>query len=850
MPALVAPVSPSADEASAPDYTVSVRSLCEFTAKRGDLDRRFTPSATALEGQHLQAAVQARRGADYEAELPLQACIEGLRVRGRADGYSPQQQRLEEIKTIRGSPEAIPDNRRQLHWAQLQTYGALLCVQRQLQAVELALVYVDAATQQETVLLQQACAADLQALLLGRCQQYRAWAQQEARHRRARDAALQALPFPAGTFRPGQRAMAEAVYRSAANQRCLLVQAPTGIGKTLGALFPMLRAMPSQGLDKVAYLTCKGTGRTTALDALRSLGPTHLASVREDGGAPGALRVLAVVAKEQACEHPGKACHPQACPLASGFYDRLPAARQAAVTTAWLDPAAQRRIALQHAICPYYLGQELLRWADVLVGDVHHAFDPSGSLHSLALALGWRLGLLVDEAHNLVDRTRQMYSAALDTATVHAAAQLAPAGLRPLFGALLQALQSTALAQGADYAAHADVPETVADALQALVSGLGDHVQAQPLATGPLLNFYFDMVRLQKAVDRFGAHSLLDVQRGPAAQPLAAAARPYEGAAARAVESAEVAQQPRPNTRQPESMSYASVHDQLEVGLEDAVSAETGDLFAGELLPVTLSIRCIAPAPFLRPRFEAWYTAVLFSATLAPERYQRDLLGLPESTAWLDVPPAFPPENLQVQVAHHLSTRFPHRADSLVPVVDLVAQQFHAHPGNYLAFFSSFQYLQQAALALAQRHPLVPQWRQVRSMDDAERQAFLARFVPEGQGVAFAVLGGAFAEGVDLPGRRLVGAFIATLGLPPVSPLQDQVRMRLDALFGPGHGYADLVPGLQKVVQAAGRVLRTPEDRGWLWLLDGRYNRPDVVALLPATWRLRQQRPSPSKVQR
>jgi DNA excision repair protein ERCC-2 len=171
-------------------------------------------------------------------------------------------------------------------------------------------------------------------------------------------------------------------------------------------------------------------------------------------------------------------------------------------------------------------------------------------------------------------------------------------------------------------------------------------------------------------------------------------------------------------------------------------------------------------------------------------------------------------------------------------VVDVLAQQ-HAHsPGNYLAFFSSFDYLDQAAARLQQRHPALTAWRQSRAMDEASRQQFLARFTHDGQGIGFAVLGGAFAEGIDLPGTRLIGAFIATLGLPPVSPVQEQVRLRLDAMFGSDHGYADLVPGLQKVVQAAGRVLRTPDDRGWLWLMDDRYARPGVRALLPAWWGL------------
>ena len=782
-------------------YTVSVRSLCEFTAKRGDLDRRFTPSATALEGQQGQAAVQARRGPGYETEIVLQCQIERLLVRGRADGYDAGPNCLEEIKTIRGHPDAIPENRRHLHWAQLQTYGALLCQARNLAEVQLALVYVDTATLQETVLRQLCSAAELQAAFETRCQQFMHWAQQETAHRLARDAALLQLPFPPGEFRPGQRGLAEAVYRSAVSGRCLLAQAPTGIGKTLGTLFPLLRAMPGQGLDKIGYLTCKGTGRITALHALQAL-RAHT---------PGEhLRVLALVAKDQACEHPGKACHAQACPLAQGFYDRLPAARQDAVAIGWMDPAAQRSVALQHGICPYYLGQELLRWADVVVGDVHHVFDASGQLHGLAQALDWRLALLVDEAHNLVDRTRQMYSAALTLAQVRAAAPLAPAALRPHFSRLVQALGEAAIAQPDLYTAYSETPEALAEALQELVAALGEHLQTQPMATGPVLNFYFEAVRMQKALDRLGSHSLLDIERGGGAD------------VADSAETADI---------ESELTLFGAAED---LGLGNAggvpLAANTAQASA------TLSVRCINPGVFLRPRFEACHSAVLFSATLAPQAYQRDLLGLPDNTAWIDVPPVFAPENLQVQIAHRVSTRYPHRLASLKAVVDLMAQQFVQHPGNYLAFFSSFSYLQQAADALALRHPQVPQWRQARAMDDAARQAFLARFVPQGQGVAFAVLGGAFAEGVDLPGSRLIGAFIATLGLPPVSPLQDQFRQRLDTLFGPGHGYADLVPGLHKVVQAAGRVLRAPDDRGWLWLMDQRYSRPDVQALLPAWW--------------
>ena len=774
-----------------------MRSLCEFTAKRGDLDRRFTPAATALEGLQGQSIVASRRSLDYETEVALETVCGPLRVRGRADGYDPRRRCLEEVKTIRGQPEDIPENRRHLHWAQLQTYGALFCRARGVEELALALVYFDIASQTESEMFQVFGAAELEDALLQRCAAFEHWAAQEAAHRQARDPALRGLSFPLGEFRPGQRALAEAAYRALAGGGSLLAQAPTGIGKTIGTLFPALRAMGEKGLDRLAYLTCKGTAQGPALEALAQL---------RRGLPQQPLRVLTLVAKEQACEHPDKACHGQACPLARGFYDRLPAARAQAAAEGWLDAAAQRRIAREHHLCPYYLGQELARWSDVLVGDVNHAFDGVALLWGLSQSLQWRLGLLVDEAHNLVERARQMYSTTLSATQLRRMAQLAPVGMRLLFTRLQSALEDLAPADGLNHAALEDLPDALALALQNLGGALADHFQGEPLATGALLDFHFELQHLLRLTDTLGSHSLVDVTRGPAGLPA------------------------------PGSRAAAS---------SGIVPAITSDLDTDEDL--CLNLRNVVPAPFLRPRWAALHGAVLFSATLSPPDYQTDLLGLPEGTGWLDVPPVFPAEHLRVQVAERLSTRYAHRSRSLQALSQVLAQQFDAHPGNYLAFFSSHDYLQQAAALLARLRPDIPQWRQERTMDAGARRSFLERFEPEGCGIGFAVLGGVFAEGVDLPGSRLIGAFIATLALPPVSPEQEALRQRLDQLFGEGHGYADLVPAMQKVVQAAGRVLRTPQDQGWLWLLDDRYRRPQIRRLLPGWWQMDPPAPSEGK---
>ncbi|MEF7613834.1 ATP-dependent DNA helicase [Aquincola sp. MAHUQ-54] len=748
---------------------MAVRALCEFTAKQGDLDLRFTPSPSAQEGIEGHATVAARRGAGYEAELALSGEHGQLRLRGRADGYDPVRRRLEEVKTYRGEFDAIPANHRALHWAQLKVYGALLCRARGLTQIELALVYFHVDTLQETPLVETHQAEALEAFLALQAGRFAGWAAQEMAHRAARDAAWQALRFPHGEFRRGQRMLAENVYRAAVRGRCLLAEAPTGIGKTVGTLFPLLKAAPGERLDKVFFLTAKGSGRQLALDALALIA----------GPAPQAvpLRVLELTARDKACEHPDKACHGESCPLAKGFYDRLPAARAEAVQAGPLPREALREVARRHAVCPYYLAQELVRWADVVVGDYNHFFDTSALLHGLTRAENWRVAVLVDEAHNLVERARAMYTAELDQAALQAVRRQAPAPVKRALNRLHKAWAAVNEAHPADYQALAETPDNVAATLQQAIATIADHLAEQPAGVdSELLRFFFDANHFARLLESFGEHSLFDLTRrggGPRTQDTS-----------------------------------------------------------------VLCVRNLLPAPFLAPRWGAAHTATLFSATLAPTAFYRDLLGLPEDAVAVDVESPFEARQLAVHVARGISTRWQHREASLAPIADLIARQYAERPGNYLAFFSSFDYLHKAAALLAERHPQVPQWQQARGMDTAEREAFLARFAADGRGVGFAVLGGQFGEGIDLPGRRLIGAFIATLGLPPLNEVNERMRERMAARFGPaqGHDYTYLYPGLQKVVQAAGRVIRTTSDEGVIHLIDDRFGRPAVQRLLPRWW--------------
>ena len=749
-------------EARQSPFVIAVRELCEFAAKSGDLDLRFTPSPTAQEGMAGHKTVASRRGESHRAEVWLTGHHDNLLVQGRADGFDERERLLEEVKTFRGDLTKMPANKRGLHWAQAKVYAWLACQTFELPKLRVRLVYLDIASGHETIFEETLEAKELQQEFQSLCSRFTAWAQQELAHRANRDLALTNLTFLHSEFRTGQRTLAESTFKAIKHGRCLMAQADTGIGKTVGTLFPALKAMPAEGLDKVFFLTAKSSGQLAPLQAV----PDLLAS------APDArLRTLQLVARDQVCERPDKACHGESCDLAKGFYDRLPGARQKVIDTGSFERVQVRAIALEHAICPYFLSQELVRWADVVVADYNYYFGSSALLFALTATNDWRVTVLVDEAHNLVERGRSMYTADLSRGSMRAAAAVAPSTLAKPMGKLARAWSQVTKPQAEAYAVADAVPPKLTAALTELVEFIGDELAERPDSLeGPVLDLYFDALRFTRLAESFGAHSLFDI----------------------------------------------------------SVSTDRRES--------RLCIRNIVPAPFLAPRFSASRASVLFSATLSPPRYYTDTLGLPADAAWLATEAPFSSSQLRIHVVDSISTRYSDRQRSLAPIARLIEDQLASVPGNYIAFFSSFEYLEHVADELAITCPRLNAWRQTRRMSPESREEFLARFVPGHCGVGFAVLGGSFSEGVDLPGERLVGAFVATLGLPQLNSVNEQMRRRLQSAFGAGYDYAYLFPGIRKVVQAAGRVVRTPTDVGTVYLIDDRFNRPEVRRLLPAWW--------------
>lgn len=741
---------------------ISIRSLCEFAARTGDIDLRYTPAPTAAEGIEGHQRLQRKRPASYTPEYPLELEIQGLLLRGRADGVDLSKRIVEEIKTHRGDLERQSEGQRALHWAQLRAYAAILCQQQEWDSVNLRLTYLEVAKDEVTELEETALATDLQSELAHRVERYTHWHQLRLAARTQRDRALEAIQFPYPEFRKGQRDLAESVYKAVRTERQLLLEAPTGSGKTLGTLFPALRAMVSSDIDRLLYLTTRNTARAIGLEGIDQL--------REANEVP--LRVVELCSKETGCIEPDKLCQGESCPLAKGFFDKLPAAREAAfnMSDSNLDVEGLRAIAAEHQICPYFFGQEMARWADIVVADINQYLAPTALLSAYLQQDEWRAIALVDEAHNLVSRCRDLYSVELQQVQFRFDTQRVK--LKKALDAVQRGWQEACKGLDAARAKEPlfdDVPpEKLEYALQSLCSELSEVLTEQPDQL-ELQQMLFSASAYLKLAEVFGEHSVVRK------------AKPRRG--------------------------------------------------SGELAILNLD-----PSIFLVQRWADLHSVTLFSATLKPFDYYQQLLGLDRECARGSLPSPFLPEQIGVKLCSRIDTRYQVRKRSVLPIAELLISSLERRPGNHLFFASSFSYLQQIADAVAQRAPNIELHLQAPGMRPEERRAYLDAFTEDSQLLGMAVLGGLFAEGVDLAGDRLIGVTVATLGLPPFDSLHQLMRQRFDERFGQGYEYTYLYPGMQKVVQAAGRLIRTHQDSGELLLIDPRFERNEIQSLLPGWW--------------
>jgi len=836
--------------------------LVEFALRQGDLggEHDFVGPNRALAGIRGHQRMQRSRPAGYQKEVRLCHDLETeefiLRVQGRIDGLlaTPEEVLIEEIKTVQGKWRGLAEP---LHWAQVKCYGFMYAASHGLEELALRLTYLDLETDSATQFRGQFTRLDLEALFAQATSIYIEWVGEGLRWRRRRDQSVQSLPFPFPTYRPGQRKLAVAAYRVFASGGRLCVEAPTGIGKTISVLFPALKALGQGKLERIFYLTARTVGRVVAEKALNEL--------RQAGAR---LRTLTLTARDKICFQPAPPCDPATCPFARGYYDRRKPAMRAALEHDEISRSVLEAVGRQHQVCPFELSLDLSPWVDAVICDYNYVFDPKVYLRRHFGEEPGDYAFLVDEAHNLVDRAREMFSAELDLGEIREVRRAVQHALPRCARALSR------LGSALRRLCEAPAPAVGQASLPALAAQSGEAFPTHP--PNPNLNPNLNL-NLNPAPNPNLPlpPPAAQTREGFARRELPADLLPLLETALKAAE-AWLAQNQPAEFRQPllelffrlhSFQRTAALYDERYATLCQPPSiARTGsgagvspaNTFVPELWRRGQDARAAAPGPaaqnrrygsvrlfcldpsrLLRQALARGKAAVFFSATLTPLSYYRDLLGGESGDPLLQLASPFPPENLAVLVHDRIHTRFKARARTLPDVAQAIGAVTEERRGNYLVYFPSYQYLRAVQEQFQALHPAVRLLAQRPGMSEAEREAFLAAFAADHTEtlVGFAVMGGIFGEGIDLAGERLIGAIIVGVGLPQLCLERDLIRDLFQHNLGSGFDYAYTYPGMNRVLQAIGRVIRSETDCGVVLLLDTRFAEPRYRRLFPAWWR-------------
>lgn len=806
---------------------LSVRELCALAFKSGDLDTRMSPVSrfeAAHVGREIHKRLRKEHGPAYHPEVTLrhECRLDELTffVSGRADGVlidpDSGDYTVEEIKTLsRPLWQGSDGFARKADMGQLVCYGYFLATSKSLSKVTLRLTYVCTADDdihyQDAIMtveeLREAFIAMLNVVL------------HRARDLRGREVVLRPLAkaarFPYAHLRDEQGDMIRELWRDMRHRETVFAQAPTGIGKTISTLYPAVRCFGEGRCDKIFYLTAKSATRREAVGAVEKLITT---------GTP--LRALVIAAREPMCAcqaaktsegRLSRHCNPDMCPYAKGYYDRvdsvicqLLAGESRVFTPRVISEAAERG-----RVCPYELSLDLSERCEIVICDYNYVFSPSVYLKryfadGIPNTEGNKYIFLVDEAHNLADRARDLYSATLSMSE-------------------LMTLQDTLAAFEVDCerASHGMVfPDEDAPRGQVTTPALtvddllGDLHRAAYFVHDSLVEGS-DSVKRGSVLQKEAPLILLDT--------VGVLCKKYDAWLRR-------------NTTHP---MYGTV-DALASSLRAFRTAGAyydehyATLTEVEGDEIRVSLVCLDPSGILAPILQKAVSRVLFSATLIPQDYFADILGGRDHSVCVAFDSPFPPERLCVAVADRISLRQEDRSKAVRQVVSYIAATVSAKKGNYLVYFPSYEYMDKVREAFEKKYPKVRLLVQHQGMTAVERDAFISAF-SEGDGklnVGFCVLGGSFSEGVDLPGNSLIGVIILGTGIPGLSSLRNIMaeHYNLDR-EGEGYAYAYTYPGMNRVLQAAGRVIRRPEDKGVVVLLDDRYAAPPYTNLYPDHWK-------------
>ena len=756
---------------------VSVRNLVEFILRGGDIDNRTSGSMdkeAMLMGGRLHRKIQRSMGSDYHAEISLKTEIprDGFRIQveGRADGIIIHEETgetevtVDEIKGVLRDLEHITEPVK-VHLAQAKCYAYIYAGQKGLENIGVQLTYCHLDTEEIKRFEEKFTIDELKEWFDNLIRQYEKWARFQIEWEKTRNASIKKVEFPF-SYRPGQRDVAAAVYRTILRRKKLFIQAPTGVGKTISTVFPAVKAVGERLGDKIFYLTAKTITRTVAEQAFRTMKDQGLS-----------MKVITLTAKEKICFCEETLCNPESCPYAKGHFDRVnDAVYDMLISGNEMNRSAIERQAEKFRVCPFELSLDISTWVDAVICDYNYVFDPNAHLKRFfSEGSGGNCIFLIDEAHNLVERGREMYSAALYKEDLlelkrqvkHLDARLARrlGDVNKLFLELKRECEDYQILNSVSHIAL-KLMNLLTEMERFLEEPSGDEIRES------VLNLYFQV------------------------------------------------------------RSFVSIHDILDENYVIYSELEDDGRFK-------LKLFCVNPAANLQNYLEFGSGTVFFSATLLPIHYYKSLLSVEKDDYAIYAESPFPRENMLLLQARDVSTRYTMRSESMYRrYADYISRMAECKKGNYMAFFPSYRFMEEVYDQFVHKAEGIDVLLQAQNMDEREREEFLEEFDRERENslVGFCVMGGVFSEGIDLTADRLIGAVIVGTGLPQVCNDREIVKGYFDSRGMRGFDYAYLYPGINKVLQSAGRVIRTETDRGVVLLLDDRFSRRQYRDSFPREW--------------
>lgn len=755
-----------------PTVRISVRNLVEFILRRGDIDnRRNSNDKEAMQkGSRLHRKIQNKMGSHYASEVSLKWKSEyedvEILVEGRADGVFEEDGEIciDEIKgvftKVENITEPIP-----VHKAQAMCYGRIYGELHGLSEIGIQMTYANLDTEEICRFREKHTLDELKKWYEALIDEYHKWISYQLKWREERNISMKNLEFPF-PYREGQRQMVSGVYHAVSEGKQIFIQAPTGVGKTMSTIFPAVRAVGEEKGETVFYLTAKTITRTVAEEAFEILAQKGLK-----------FKSITITAKDKMCLCGDAECNPDACPYAKGHYDRI----NDAVYELWKSKYSySREILREHAekwkVCPFELSLDLALWVDGVICDYNYVFDPNAQLKRFfGENKSGNYIFLVDEAHNLVDRGREMYSAELCKEEV------------------------------------LDIKGKVKEKHPGLAKAL-ERVNKQ-------------LLEMKKSCDQY------EILEGPGVLPLSLLR--VMGEIDRIMEEA-----PEKKFTEDILEFYFKIRDFLNISelVDENYVVYTEN---GEDGKFRLHLFCVNPAVNLGECLSKGVSTVFFSATFLPMKYYREVLSTEKDAYGIYVPSPFPKENRCILIGDDVSSRYTKRNYvEYRKTAEYIARTIWQKKGNYMVFFPSYKFMEEVYRIYEDEFSTgwIRSICQKNDMSEREREAFLEEFSEEDAVVGFCVMGGVFSEGIDLIGSRLIGAVIVGTGLPQMSNEREILRSYYDKRRENGFDYAYRFPGMNKVLQASGRVIRTQEDRGILLLLDDRFWNRDYQGLFPAEW--------------